>query len=452
MIRNWLINLREDKYKRHIVLAFFLLFIFLILFTEPYLNTFNIVSRYLTIESVVEDHDFIIDDKSEATDDIIYRDGHWYSSKPPVLSILVSPVYYIAHNFFAQDFPSFDKFHDKQYYYSLYPTVYFTSLIFMGGSFFLLLFYFYKTLQLLSVDKKYHLIWLLGLGAGTLFLSYSTNLNNHTIAGSLLFISFYYLLLLKKDSANIAKLNQRLALSGLLASLAAVIDLPVGLTFYGLFFLYFFFKFGYKKIIYYIGPSLVIFAIHLYFNYQIFAGLLPGQFYKEYWIGPDGLPTLPLALPRHSWYMYIFNSLLGTHGLLSYTPLLAFSFWGMYRAIKSKSDFFWEALLVLFGFVVIVCFYTILARDYGGTAYGFRWLIAITPLIYFFIIFLSPRDFGRTSSILFNIFFIWSVFVAIIGAIDPWPMGFRITSFTGGEFLLPPVFAVLKSLLYSYPI
>lgn len=428
MFRDFFISLREDKYKRHIVLAFFLFFLFLVFFTEPYFNTFNIVSRYLTIESIVEDHDFIIDDKHDATEDIIYRDGHWYSSKPPVLPIVASSVYYVAHNFFNQDFPSFDEVHEDQYYYSLYPTVYFTSLIFVGGTFLLLLFYFYKTLKLFSIDKKHHLPLILGLGIGTLFFSYSITLNNHTIAGALLFISFYYLLLLKNEVNNVAKLNQRLAISGFLASLAAVIDLPTGLTFYGLFFLYFLFKFGYKKIIYYIWPAVIILAIHFYFNYQIFGGFLPAQVYKQYWIGPDGDWINQEASPdfsyRNAWPIYLFNILIGSHGLLLYTPVLALAFYGMYKIIKEKKEFLWEAVLVLVGFLLVIIFYTFFSRAYGGTAYGFRWFIAVTPLIYFFIIFLFQGQPSRKISLIFTLLFGWSAIFAIIGAYDPWPAGF----------------------------
>ncbi|OGY93943.1 MAG: hypothetical protein A2406_03500 [Candidatus Komeilibacteria bacterium RIFOXYC1_FULL_37_11] len=443
-------SLKEDKYKRQIVLVFFLFVIFLILFTEPYLNTFNIVSRYLTIESIVEDHDFIIDDKYQATDDIIYREGHWYSSKPPILSIVTSSVYYITHNFFHQDFPEFNEINEYKYYYSLYPTVYFTSLIFVGGTFFLLLVYFYKTLKLLAVDKKYHLPLILGLGLGTLFLPYSTTLNNHTIAGSLLFMAFYYLLLIKYRAGNGPGLNRHLSIAGIFGSLATVIDLPTGLVFYGLFFIYFLFKLGFKKIFYYLWPFFIIFSIHLYFNYQAFGGLLPAQLYKDYWFGPDGMPTLAAYFPRHSWYIYIFNILFGTHGFFSYTPLLILSFFGLFKVIKAKSEFFWEASIVLFGFIFVIAFYTLLARDYGGTAYGFRWLISLTPLIYFFIIFLFKQGLSKKLSVWFNIFFIWSIFLAIIGVIDPWPMGFIITIFSDGEFLLPPVLAVLQTLVYSY--
>jgi hypothetical protein len=451
MLKEYFISLKENKYKRHIVLAFFLFALFLILFTEPYFNTTNVTSRYLTIEAIVEDRDFIIDAKYKATDDKIYREGHYYSSKPPLLSIAASSVYYVAHNFFGQDFPEFNNEETKlKYYYSLYPIVYITSLIFVGGTFLLMLFYFYKTLILFEVIKKYYLPLFLGLGLASLYFSYSVTLNNHTIAGSLLFIAFYYLLLIKQNKYNYPKLNRHLAITGLLTSLTAVIDLPTGLTFCALFGLYFLIKLGFKKIFYYLWPFLLIFSLHLYFNYQIFGGLLPVQLYKEYWIGPDGLPTLATYSPRHSWYMYLFNILLGTHGFFSYTPLLILSFWGIYKTIKTKSDFLWEALMILFGFVIIICFYTILARDYGGSAYGFRWFITITPLIYFFIILLYRKSVRYTLSIIFSLLFIWSLFVALIGVIDPWPLMFIVNRFTDGEFLLPPVLVILQSLVYSY--
>jgi len=447
MIKEYFRSLKEDKYKRHIALVFFLFAIFLILFTEPYLNTFNTVSRYLAIESIVEDRDFVVDDKYRATADIIYRDNHYYSSKPPILTIAASSVYYVAHNFFNQDFPEFNDNTQMEYYYSIYPTVYVTGLIFVGFTFWLMLLYFYKTLHLVAVKKKYHLPLILGLGLGTLLFSYSITLNNHTIAGSLLFIAFYYLLLIKKDNYKPLKLNKYLSLVGLFAALAAVIDLPTGLTFYALFFVYFLFKIGFKKIIYYLWPAFIIFSLHLYFNYQSFGGILPAQAYKEYWIGPDGewinweaSPDFPY---RNSWYFYLFNILIGTHGLFTYTPLLILSFYSIYKVIKEKTEYLWEALTVLFGFLIIMAFYVISSRAYGGTAYGFRWFIAVTPLIYFFTILLGRHTFSKKLTFIFSIVFLWSILVAIIGAYDPWPPGFMFEAF-GQNFLIPPIIVILN--------
>jgi hypothetical protein len=453
MIKKYWASLKEDKYKRHVALALFLFAIFLVLFTEPYFNTFNVVSRYLTIESIVEDGDFIVDDKRIATSDMIYREGHYYSSKPPVFSIMASSVYYITHNFFNQDFQEInDRSSGEEkmlFYYSIYPTIYITSLIFVGFTFWLMLLYFYKAMQLFSVKKKYYLPLILGLGLGTLFFSYSITFNNHTIGGSLLFIAFYYLLLIKKANYRPEKLNKYLSLAGLFASLSAVIDLPAGLAFYGLFFLYFFFKVGWRKIIYYVWPAIIIFSFHLYFNYQAFGGLWPAQAYKQYWIGPDGKAILSAWFEHHTWYVYIFNIFIGSHGLLLYTPILGISFYAMYKIIKEKHDFMWEALMVLFGFIIITLFYTIFARDYGGAAYGFRWYIAITPLIYFFTIFLCQNTFGKKLKLLFPILFIWSVAFAILGAYDPWPPGVDVV-FYGQTFPLSPFIVILKLIQGSF--
>ncbi|MFA6307485.1 MAG: hypothetical protein WC664_01480 [Patescibacteria group bacterium] len=442
MLKEYFISLREDKYKRHIALAFFLFALFLMLFTEPYLNTFNIVSRYLTIESIVENNSFIIDEKHEASDDMIYRDGHYYSSKPPILSVAASSVYYVSHNFFGQDFPEFNEVNKLNYYFSLYPTVYVTSLIFVGFTFWLMLLYFYKAIKLFSIKKEYHLPLILGLGLGTLFFSYAITLNNHTIAGALLFIAFYYLLLIKKEGYNPIKLNKYLSLVGLLVSLAATIDVPVGLTFFAMFFIYFLNKIGFKKIFYYLWPAVIIFSVHSYFNYQAFGGLLPAQAYKQYWIGPDNEPILSTYFTQTPWYMYIFNIFIGTHGFFVYTPLLFVSFYSIYKNIKEKTAFRWEALMILFALLVITVFYTIFARDYGGSAYGFRWFIAITPLIYFFTIFLCQETWNKKLTLIVIVFFIWSALVAIIGAYDPWPPGAIFEKF-GQVFPIPPIIVVL---------
>ena len=448
MIKNWWNNIKEDKHKRRVVLAFFLLAFFLILFTEPYFNTYNVISRYLTIESIVEDGDFIIDERHQATGDKIYREGHYYSSKPPILSVAASSIYYITHNFFGQDFPETGINTRSEYFHSIYPTVYVANLIFVGLPFLFLLFYFYKTLKLFYIKSRYHLPLILGLGLGSLLFTYSVTFNNHVIAGSLLFIGFYYLLLIKKFNYKFDDINKYLFLSGLFTSLSAVIDLPTGLTFFALFFVYFFLKLGFRKILYYIGPALIIFSLHLYFNYQAFGGFLPAQAYEDYWIGPDGELVLIHFFRDHSWYTLLFNIFIGTNGFFIYTPLLLLPLYSIYKIIKEKSEFIWEALMIVFGFIILILFYINLAKDYGGGAYGYRWFIAIAPLFYFFIIFLFKKTLSAKMSTVFTILLLWSCIVAIIGVFDPWPQSLRFDIF-GTLFPVPPLWVAL-GLDYSF--
>mgnify|MGYP005647337105 FL=1 len=225
MIRDFFSSLKEDKYKRHIVLAFFLFAVFIFVSTQFYLASVNVSSRFATMKALVEHQTFAIDDYHSVTNDKIFRQEHYYSSKPPVLSLAGAGIYYVLHNFFAFDLQM--KFSEVD------MSVYIITIILSGLSYLWILFLFYKIFQLLNIKKKYQSWLLLGFGLGTLYLPYATTLNNHTIAGAFLLASFYYLLKLKLKI--IKNYKKGLFLMGLFASIAAVLDLPTGLLFLVLF-------------------------------------------------------------------------------------------------------------------------------------------------------------------------------------------------------------------------
>jgi hypothetical protein len=427
-------------------LPIFILFIVLLLFlTNNGIHSVNDASRFLTMESLVERGTFALNEKHLHTTDKIKRGENFYSSKPPVLSVMGAGIYYILYHFFNLNFPN-----KTNYFFSPSLAVYLINLILVDGAFVLLLFYFYKTLNLFNLERKYKTLLIFGLGLGTLYLPYSTTLNNHTIAGSFLFISFYYLLKIKSDKSNHQNIKKYLLLSGFFVSLSAVIDLPTGLSFVFLFFVCFyyqaskrnenskfsfpsesryqrvntlFFKFSKKYLIYYVLPILPIILIHLFFNLQITGDFLPAQFHREYgvyegsyWNQPQGIDAV-----RHSTWLYSFNILLGSHGLFFYSPILLFSLYATYKIIREKNHKFQnETFLIWLGFLIILLFYVIKFRGYGGTAYGFRWFIAITPLIYFLSIL---HFFQKPSDKFINIFtlvLILSIGLSIVGLYNTW--------------------------------
>ena len=338
----YLIEIKKILNRLHPLPIFIFFIILIICVTNNSINNVNPASRFLTMESLVENGTFTINEKHQYTCDKMFRDGNYYSSKPPVLSVAGAAIYYVLHNFFNLDLP------DKPYINTENLSVYFITLILVGGTYLLLLFYFYKTLKLLKI-KKEHQILLLGLGCGTLYLSYLPTLNNHTVAGSLLFIGFYYLLKLKLGEAKDYKKN--IALCGFFASLSAVIDLPTGLVFLALFCVYIFFIISKKQTVYYILAAAPIIIIHLFLNLQITGDFLPVQFHPELgdyknliWnlLGSDGIPH------QQNLLIYAFNIFFGARGLLFFSPILIFAFYSIYKTIKSRKNRFWkEAVLIL---------------------------------------------------------------------------------------------------------
>lgn len=416
MIMNYFREIKKILNKLY-PLPIFIFFIILIIgLTNNSIGNINPASRFLTMESLVEKGTFKITEKYNYTCDKMFRDEDYYSSKPPVLSTMGAGIYYILHNFFNLNLP------DKPYFYAENLSVYLITLILVGGTYLLLLFYFYKILVLLKIRKEYQTLLLLGLGLGTLYLSYLPTLNNHTIAGSFLFIGFYYLLKLRLGEAKDYKKN--IILCGFFTSLSAVIDLPTGLTFLALFYIYIFFIISKRQTVYYILAGVPIIIFHLFLNLQITGDFLPVQFHPEFgdyknliWnlLGSSGIPHQQNSL------IYAFNIFFGARGLLFYSPILIFAFYSIYKILKDKKNKFWkETILILSGFIIISLFYIIKIKDYAGCSYGFRWFIAITPIIYFFIIFLFTKKQSSKFKNIFTIVLIISIFISMVGLLNPW--------------------------------
>jgi hypothetical protein len=404
------------SFKKIIPLILFLFFILiLITTTKNTVSSPNDASRVATIKNLVEEKTLNINKTNYGTCDMIKRDGNFYSSKPPILSVAGSGLYYLIYNFLNLKLPSHDQPTEPNTAY------YLITLFLVGVPYLLLLFYFYKTLELFKIKDFNKILLTAGLGIGTLYLSYSVTLNNHIPAGSFLFISFYYLLKIKFNIQN--KNNKKyIILSGFFGSLSAVIDLPTGLTFLALFFFYYYLTNQRKNLPYYILAAIPLIAIHLFLNIQITGDILPAQFHQDYykfensyWLKAEGTDSY-----NDPHLLYAFNILFGSHGLLFYNPLLILALYGIFRTIKDRSKFKKEAIITLIGFSIIFLYYTLKVRSYGGSSYGFRWFITIIPLIYFYIILLFTNEKYKKIISFFIPLLIMSVLIAFTGLLAPW--------------------------------
>ncbi len=404
--------MKIKKEKSHLYIILFFI-VFICLFTHKHVNNANSASRFITMESIVERKTFTINEKYTYTNDKIKINNDYYSSKPPVLSVIGAGVYYVLHNFINLNFGNPVDF----YLTNNNITVYIITLLLVGSTFILLLYYLYKSFELFKIKKKYQNILLLGFGLGTLYLPFSITLNNHTIAGSLLFVSFYYLLKIKQNKKE--NLKRYIIIISLLTSLSATIDLPTGLTFLILFYIYLnseLKKYKWKK--YYILNSAPFLILHLCLNYIIIGDILPAQLHPEYWEDFDKM----LEANNGNIFLYIFNIYFGSRGLLLYSPILLFSFYSMFKIIRDKNNILRkEVVLILSGFIIISLFYILKFRGYTGSTYGFRWFIAITPLIYFFTMYIFKESiYKNNKKIIFQIIMLLSILISIIGLNDPW--------------------------------
>jgi hypothetical protein len=74
--------------------------------------TWNPASRFALTRAIVEHHSLAIDGFEESTGDRSFRDGHWYTDKAPIPSLLAVPAYAIVHALGAE--PSFEPIGEGQ--------------------------------------------------------------------------------------------------------------------------------------------------------------------------------------------------------------------------------------------------------------------------------------------------------------------------------------------------
>ena len=379
----------------------------LLLLTKHAANSPNDQSRLATMESLVELGTFAIDDSTfKDTVDKIFVNGHFYSGKPPVLSFLGAGFYFILHHVFRLSIS------DALTYYCL-------TLLLVGVPSILMLVFFSKSLAFTRLDPENHWIVTYALGGGTLILSYSVVLNNHTVAASLLYLAFYCWLRIKQLSYNRSKF---LFGAGFLSALAGVID-TAALPFVALFYILLVSRTRSVALAYILG-ALGPFALHAVLNVAIVGDIFPAALFHSnlyhypdsYWNNPIGIDTL-----NEPKLVYTFHSLIGHHGLFLLTPVLIFPLVMLIKILTNRfHPFRREAIAIGLGCLIIITTYLFWSSNYGGVAFGFRWFILFIPLLFFFtaFFFVDVKS-SRIRGLYYGLLYL-SVVVAAIGVRNPW--------------------------------
>lgn len=123
--------------------------------------------------------------------------------------------------------------------------------------------------------------------------------------------------------------------------------------------------------------------------------------------------------------VYVFNCLLGHHGLFSLTPIWLFSVWGLVLWLRGPRDARWflAAAIAVLTLVVLAFYFSrpLIDRNYGGVTSGLRWLFWLIPLWLLALIpaadALANSRWGRIAAV---VCFAVSVFSANYAALNPW--------------------------------
>lgn len=349
------------------------------------LHNANTGSRYATIESLVDHGTFYID-KSQfrGTIDKVKVGDKFLSSKPPTMPTAAAGPYWIYKQVTGRTLETHEG-----------PVVWFISLC--TGWFFHLVFliYFYRLCRLL-LKRQLALITAMAAACFSyLGVAYATAINNHSIAAALLVVGVYYLLRIKNGQD--AKLRHWL-FAGLVFGYLPTVELPSGA--FLPFVMWYLGRHDLRRMLTLFLPMLLPGALtHLTLGYATTGSFVPaylnselkdfaGNYFRGKQSGIDALRE-----PKH---IYAFNVLLGHHGLFSMTPLLGFGAYELGRCLK-KRERIPETVLVLGPMLIIVGFYILRTRNYGGWCVGMRHLVPMMPLLLlYFAFFLDRVRLGRT--------------------------------------------------------
>ena len=415
--------------------------LFLFVFTHRGFVGQNDLSRFVGVDSLVNRGVFHVDGSPWAQMmverdggryhmmcDMVYnhRDGHLYSSKPPVLTILLAGVLK-AFTLSGAEF----QFRGPQ---QAVPTFLLTWLVI--GLMTAAAFYAFRRKAGEMLDgAEADVVTLFALG-GTLFLAYSTTMNHHTFTAALILISFF---LLGMDRSKREIPAARVLIAGCLMGLAVTVDCGPGFVFSVAFGLYLIAYVGsWRTVALFALGSVPALAMHSVLQYSLWGSILPVQmmgrgtksYPGSYWFCKLGSDIW--QIPR---YRYWLLTLFSARGLFVLSPVLLAGFaglcgalrksWPARRALRSEeAGPGFVALTVLFGMAVLFFYYSFVANtNFCGGCFGFRWYIGFTPLLSYYAAryYAGARGQGSFRTV-FYILGLVSLMYALIGMQEPWTL------------------------------
>lgn len=337
----------------------------------------NDASRLATVESLVHRGTFIIDGSPFAyTIDRAQIDGHNYSTKPPLLPLLMAGEYWVMHRLFGLDL------HHPVQRAVVVKLLAFTCI---GLPFIVLLVWMRKLLRWFVPHPLARVVALATCAFATGTTGLALWLNNHVPAAFALTGAAYLAVGLVHGRLRPTPL--RFAAAGVLAALLPTMDLP-GMFFSILVWAYLLRVFPRPTLVWFTLGALPVLALHFGLTYAISGGILPIYLRKElydyegsYWRDPQGIDSL--NQPK---LVYLFHLTLGRKGFLLLYPILWLAVVAMARAARDR-----VALLrgerIGYGLLVLLWlgFYTLTTRNYGGASYGVRWFIFFLPPLSLFV-------------------------------------------------------------------
>lgn len=348
----------------HVVLLLATVTLVVFTFTKHRVGT-NVQSRLISVERLLEAGTLIHDDTPFAKSvDAVSVDGHVYSSKSPTSYLLAAltawPVRMITGASVYE-----------------YQRLYLQWIVLTNQvlPYIVVLWLAWWWVRRRTDSPWTQTMFLLGMSFACLPFGYAVTLNNHTPAAICLFLM--WLLSQSIENGGWKQPHRGAFLAGACGGLAASFEPTAGI-FTPLFAVVLGRREWQRGLLLVTGAALA--CIPMLATYHLISGsivpfyirpelyLYPGS----YWNTPAGFDAL--AEPR---WQYIFNALLGHHGLFSLTPYVAVGLTGLFWQARKREGL---SMAVLAGAAVVMTYILSTTNNYGGRALGMRWFAQFMPL------------------------------------------------------------------------
>lgn len=357
-----------------IVVSIFLI----VFFTRFQQASWNDGSRFATVQNLVEKHSFTIDHSMFFTFDKVWIGNHFYSDKPPLLSLIAAVPYYFLH---ATGRNLVD--HPRSF---IFITNFF--VLFLPLAIFVFILYFcLQRYSGLSKDRSLLLALLFCLGSS--FLPFATVLNNHLPAALLVGIATLILFYRIEDISR-----SFLFLAGLALGLGVAFDLGVGFIAVSFFLFILFFKgFSQKttKDLCFFSAGLVIpLLIHWLVNQRITGDILPASMHAEFFVydgskfTQNNLTSVGLVVGNFSqWVSYVWLMTFGRRGFFLHNPLLtAGLLLVVYYFFTGAKKIKYFSASIIFSVLMVILYYSLYGQGAGGGSYTVRWFVILASLFF----------------------------------------------------------------------
>ncbi len=361
----------------------------------------NESTRMGTVQCVVDLGTFALENGMFKTLDRVIMNNHVYSDKPLLLQVLVCAPYWVIKNVFGFSF--------EEHYYLVISLLNYLCFYLLNVLMFWL---FHKMIsrKLPDAAPSFRLFGAAALVFSTMLFSYNVAINNHTPAAAMVLILLYYLERYEREMPPGAAFLTGI-LTGTLLNFEYIFGGVFGLSAFVLVLFSPEWKIRWRAPMLYACGAFIMVVVLFLLNFIAF-----------------GTPVPLYSETHHVTYnaqilSYIFNSTFGFKGVFLYMPALLFIIPVVIKTVRERGDRLKAIMLISVGAAFLL--YWIVTKEYGGWSFGFRYLIPVVPVMFYYIV-LDLQNWRKgVKTYLFLLCVAWGILVSQLGAYNPWCISYE---------------------------